>query len=885
GYWYQEEGILSPDGHCRPFDAEAKGTIGGDGVGVVVLKRLADAVADGDHIFAAIKGSAVNNDGALKLGYTAPSVDGQAGAVSEALSVAGFGPETVSYIETHGTGTVLGDPVEIAALNKVYGAGAAGRGSCAIGSVKANIGHVDAAAGAAGLIKTALALKFGLLPPSINFRRPNPKIDFDHGPFYVNRELTEWRPRGGPRRAGVSSFGVGGTNAHVVLEEPPAGGRPAAARPAQLLVLSAKSQAALEATAANLARHFRQNPETDLADAAYTLQVGRKAFGHRRALVCRNLEEAARALEGDDPQRAASSEPPRAGRPVVFMFPGQGAQTVRMALDLYRGERLFREEVDRCSRLLEPELGFDLRQVLFPTDEESGAAAERLKQTAVTQPALFVIEYALAKLWIAWGVRPQTMIGHSIGEYTAACLAGVFTIEEALRLVAARGRLMQQLPPGGMLSIPLPEAEVRPLLSAGLSLAAVNAPALCVASGPATDIEALADLLAGRGVETQRLHTSHAFHSGMMDPILGPFSEEVRRLELKPPTIPYVSNVSGTWVTTAEATDPDYWCRHLRHTVRFADGVRELMKADDRVLLEVGPGQVLSSLARQQQEKGAGRIIVPSLARARDSVSDAEQLMSAAGRLWLAGVAVEWPGLHADGSGRRVPLPTYPFERQRFWVNSPGPDAARPRLEPLGKRPDMADWFYVPSWKRAMPPGPVAPQGPLSELSCWVVLHDGSGVGPELVGRLEALGQEVISVIAGEKFSQTGDCAYTLCPGRENDYNALLSRLLDEGKIPQQVFHLWGVTPAGAWPATEKPLERALDRNFFSLLLLAQALGRRSLPGAVKVGVVTSGLHEVTGEEQLHPEVALSLGPCRVIPKEYPNISCRNIDIAGLGAR
>ena len=674
GYFFQEGMILSPDGHCRAFDAKAQGTVDGSGVGIVVLKRLEDAIADRDYIHAVIKGSAINNDGSLKIGFTAPSLDGQAAVIMQALASAEVEIETVTYVEAHGTGTPLGDPIEIAALTEAFGANTQKKGFCAIGSVKTNIGHLDAAAGVASLIKTVQALKHKLLPPSLHFEQPNPEIDFANSPFYVNSTLSEWKTNGSPRRAGVSSFGIGGTNAHVVLEEAPTVGTATASlhsRPAQLLVLSAKTSSALDTATANLLEHLNQHPEVDLADVAYTLQVGRRAFSHGRMLVCRDQEDAVKALSTLEPKRVFTSQDTKE-RPVVFMFSGQGSQYVNMALELYQVEATFREQVDQCSELLKPHLGLDLRHVLYPNEEQVENATQQLKQTAITQPALFVIEYALAKLWMSWGVRPLAMIGHSIGEYVAACLAGVFSLEDALTLVTVRGQLIQKLPSGAMLTVPLPEQQVQPLLGDKLSLALINNPSLCVVSGFTDAVDALQHQLSTQGVECRRLHTSHAFHSKMMEPILEPFTLAVKRVNLKPPQIPYLSNVTGTWITAVEAREPSYWARHLRSSVRFASGLQELMKQPDWILLEVGPGRTLSTLARQHPDKAAQQVVLSSLRHPHDQLSDITFLLTTLGRLWLVGVQVDWSEFHAREQRHRVPLPTYPFERQRYWIDPPG---------------------------------------------------------------------------------------------------------------------------------------------------------------------------------------------------------------------
>jgi acyl transferase domain-containing protein len=671
GYLHQEGGISSPDGHCRAFDAQAQGTIGGNGVGVVVLKRLADALEDGDFISGIIKGSAINNDGSLKVGYTAPSIEGQAAVIKEALAVADVEPEGITYVETHGTGTTLGDPIEIAALTKAYRATTLEKQFCAVGSVKTNLGHLDAAAGVTGLIKTVLALKHEMIPPSLHFERPNPKIDFQNSPFFVNATLRPWERTNVPRRAGVSSFGIGGTNAHVIVEEAPATQASGDSRAVQLLLLSAKTQTALESATANLAAHLEQHTEADLADVAYTLQVGRRAFKHRRIIVCRERVETVAALRGRDAAQVSTNLCELRARSIAFCFPGQGTQYVNMGLELYRNEPVFSEQVDRCAEILRPHLGLDVRTGLYPATGATEAAQQRLTQTDLAQTSLFVIEYALARLWMEWGVRPAAMIGHSIGEYVAACLSGVFSLEEALALVASRGRLMQALPAGAMLTVALGEKEVESRLTGDLSLAVVNGPQLCVVAGPAAAVSELeARLNEQGGIFCRRLQTSHAFHSKMMEPMLEQFKAAVGRVKLNAPSIPYLSNVSGKWITASEATDATYWVRHLRQTVRFSDGLGLLLEETERILLEVGPGQSLSALARQHPQRAAGQSVVNSLPPAQVKKSGQEHLLKAVGQLWLEGIHLDWTSFYARERRQRMPLPTYPFERQRHWIGT-----------------------------------------------------------------------------------------------------------------------------------------------------------------------------------------------------------------------
>jgi len=669
GYLHGDGAITSPDGRCRAFDVHAAGTVFSNGLGIVVLKRLADALDAGDSIHAVVKGSALSNDGSSKVSFTAPSVDGQVEAIALAQALAGIDPDTIGYVEAHGTGTALGDPIEVAALTQAFRRKTAARGFCALGSLKTNIGHLDAAAGVAGLIKVALCLQHKAIPATLHFQSPNPKLGLEESPFYVNTTLLPWREGRTPRRAGLSSLGVGGTNAHVVLEEAPPRPAPAAARAEQLLVLSARSRAALDAATANLRHHLEEHPESDLADVAFTLQAGRRGFAHRRALVARDRNDALRLLGSLDPKRVATEETAREPVSVAFLFPGQGVQHVNMGRRLYDTEPVFRNEIDACAEVLRGELGLDLREVLYPAPADAERFARQLDETSLTQPALFAVEHALACLWRSWGVEPAAMIGHSLGEYVAACRAGVFSRDEALVLVARRAALIQALPHGRMLAIRAAAADVAGVLPPALAVAAINSPSLTVVSGPADAVKAFEEDLSGRGVAARPLATSHAFHSRMLDPILEPFDALVRETARKEPNTRWVSSLTGDWIKPEEATDPAYWVRQLRDPVRFQEGLDRLFADPGTVLLEVGPGQALSGLARQHPSRGTHRV-VGSLAPSPNADADLEHLLMAAGRLWLAGTALDWARL-SGGARRRVSLPTYPFERKRFWVEPP----------------------------------------------------------------------------------------------------------------------------------------------------------------------------------------------------------------------
>ncbi|MBW4685869.1 MAG: acyltransferase domain-containing protein [Komarekiella atlantica HA4396-MV6] len=870
GYLYQEDGILSPDGHCRAFDAKAQGTVFGSGLGIVVLKRLEDAIADRDYIHAIIKGTAINNDGSLKVSYTAPSVIGQAEVIVEALANAGINADDISYIETHGTGTAAGDPVEIAALTKAFRAFTQRNGFCAIGSVKPNIGHLDIAAGIASLIKTVQALKFKKIPPSINFKAPNPEIDFVNSPFYVNTQLTDWKTNNTPRRAGISSLGFGGTNAHVILEEAPKIKYFDNSRPWQLLLLSAKTNTALETATTNLVTYLKQQPDINLANVAHTLKVGRRAFNHRRMLVCQSVKDAVSVLETQEQQRIFTVCQEHREQPVIFMFSGQGSQYVNMGRELYEVEPTYRRHIDTCAEILQPHLGLDIRCLLFPS-EEIAAASQQLQQTALTQPALFVIEYALAKLLMSWGVHPQAMIGHSIGEYVAAAIAGVFTLEDALFIVAKRAQLMQQLPPGSMLAIPLPEKEVRSLTQ-NLEIAAINTRTSCVVCGTVEAIVTLQNQLSSQGVECRLLHTSHAFHSQMMSPILNEFVHLLKKVQLNPPRIGFISNVTGSWITDAQATNPDYWGQHLRQTVKFSDGISQLLEQFAGVFLEVGPGRTLSTFTTQHLDVNTKQHVLTSLRHVKEQQSDVSFLLQTLGRLWLFGVDIDWSGFYTHEQRHRLPLPTYPFERQRYWIDTTPALSLNSKLATLDNKQDIANWFYIPSWKRSFLTYSSASKTEFIQ-EYWLFFIDNLGLGEKLINALGTQGKNIIIVKHGEDFNKLTEDIYTINSGKTKDYDALFEELLRLGKTPQNIVFLWSVSK----------LENTQRENyveFNSLLFLSQSLSKLQTNESLQLWVISNNIREVNGNEILDPEKATVLGLCQTISQEYPNISCRNIDIA-----
>ncbi|HEY9068270.1 MAG TPA: amino acid adenylation domain-containing protein, partial [Burkholderiaceae bacterium] len=743
GYLFQDGAMLSPDAHTRTFDESAQGTVFSDGATVVLLKRLSDALADGDTIHAVIRGAAINNDGRDKASFTAPSVDGQAAVISAAQRAAGVDPRSISYVEAHGTATPLGDPIEVEALTRAFRAHTDDVGFCRIGSLKSNVGHMVIAAGAAGVIKTALALERETLPPSIHYVRPNPKIDFARSPFVVNDCLTSW-PRSArqPRRAGVSSFGVGGTNAHVVMEEAPLREPSSPARGPQLLLLSAKSQPALAAMARQLADRLEADPSINLADVAHTLQVGRSRYANRLCVAAESLPRAVTALRTeDDPQRAQRTLG-AAVPPLVWMFPGQGAQYAGMGGGLYEHDAAFRAAFDECLAALRDVLPFDLKQRMFD------GGAEALVATGTTQPATFCLEYALAQSWLARGARPAALIGHSVGEFVAAVLAGVFTLTDAARLVAKRGALMQALPGGSMLSVRLAADKLMPLLPASLSLAAENGPTACVVAGPTAEIEAWRQQLESDGIVARLLQTSHAFHSAMMDAAVPPFEAEVRRVALAAPQMPIVSTLTGTWLTAADATDPHYWARHLREPVRFSPALRTaLAQHDAGVFVEIGPRGTLATLARQHFTAGAGKAAPVAIASLQETPdSEATSLTLAHGRLWTMGIELPVSVASPAHDRRRIPLPTYPFERKRHWV-----EAGR---GPLVAAASPVSAIASSPLPLAMPPAaaratsPVAPPVPIAPLQIQTppitaMSTQAASRRPQLVSQLRGLFEDV----------------------------------------------------------------------------------------------------------------------------------------------
>ncbi len=882
GYLHQEGEILSPDGHCRAFDHRAGGTVFGSGVGVVVLRRLSDALAEGDIIHGIVKGTAVNNDGASKATYLAPSVTGQAEAIIEAQGLAGVSADTIQYVECHGTGTFLGDPIEIEALTQAFRQSTSQTGFCRVGSVKSNIGHLDTAAGVVSLIKATLAVKHGEMPPTLGFEKPNPAIDFVRSPFIVNDVLTTWPQIDGPRRAAVNSLGVGGTNAHIIVEQAPTdagGGKTLAADDEQpkLFLFATKHRKALDRASVQLGEELARNPYVSLADASYTLHAGRKHFEHRRVIAARGRNDAVALLQTPDSKHAFTHSVIETPGGPVFLFPGGGAQHVGMAHRLYVEDVEFRWTVDEALSSLDPGAATEIRRVWLDSGVDPTEAAAAFRRPSVQLPAILIVEVAVARHWMRHGVTPSALIGHSMGENAAACIAGVISLRDAVNLVRLRGELFDTIPRGGMLSIPLSSSALLEILPPQLDLASVNAPELCVVSGSDEDLESFCLALLEKGIDASRVAIDIAAHSHMLEPILPRFETFLRGIQLNPPAIPIVSNLTGDWLSDSQARDPGYWVRHLRSTVEFGQGVALLNQKPNRVFIEVGPGRALSSLVKLQPGASANQII-NSLPHADDDTDDRVHLLAALGRAWATGLDIPLGQLWQASGARRVSLPTYPFQHQRYFIERSAAissDGAAENI--LLKTPDMVDWGYRPTWRQTLPNFTIdADATPTS----FLVFMDETGFGEPLVADLRAAGHDVRTIKVGDTFARRSANEYLLCPedGRAG-YDALLSALTADGPLPAQILHLWLLTGEETHRPGSNFFNRNQEQGFYSLFHFAQAMGEAGVSDAIQITVVTNGMQRVDKEPLPYPEKATVLGPILTIPKEMPGVTIRLIDL------
>jgi acyl transferase domain-containing protein/thioesterase domain-containing protein/NAD(P)-dependent dehydrogenase (short-subunit alcohol dehydrogenase family)/acyl carrier protein len=882
GYPYREGEILSPDGHCRPFDHRSKGTIFGSGTGAIVLRRLDDAIADGDHIHGVIIGSAINNDGSNKVGYLAPSVEGQAHAITEALEIADVDADSIAYVECHGTGTPVGDPIELSALTAAFSQTTQRTGYCGVGSVKSNIGHLDTAAGVVGIIKATLAVEKGEIPPSINYEAPNPSIDFVRSPFYVNDKLKIWGSQDvnsdsdqHPRRAAINSLGVGGTNAFIIVEQAPAP-TPSSAhgRKNHLIVLSAKNRKSLDAYCDRLALHLKEHPELDLADVAYTLFQGREAFEHRRVLSCASHDEAIQLLESKDQRRVFTHSADHSEKSLVFMFPGGGAQYADMGKGLYDAEPVFKALMDDGFTLLKEKTGLDYKRFLFVDDQDVASVKEALQKPSVQLPLIFLVEYALAKQWISLGIKPNALIGHSMGENTAACLAGVFEFKDALGLVLLRGQLMDKVPEGGMLSVQLPAEELKQHLHDKLALAAINSPMLSVASGTKEDLKALSEKLTSLSIENTTIPIDIAAHSWLLDGMLTPFGDYLRSIKLNKPKVDFISNLTGTWITSEQATDPEYWVKHLRNTVRFADGINTLL-AQECIFLEVGPGNTLGSLTRQNTEAPTQRVL-SSLRHPKEQMPDLSYFLTVLGRLWAVGYEVQSNKIWPEDKRNKVPLPSYAFMHNPYWIEPGKPaQSAGNEFAALEKLAVWEDWFRKPVWVQQ---GVLAkPSGPKT----WLVFDDDNGIGSNIVEKLRSEGHTVVTVVSGDAYYKISNEEYCISAelGGES-YTALVKDLVSSGNFPDTIVHLWLLTREESFRPGSSFLHRNKEKGFYSLFFFARAIADEDLiERELDIIVYTNGSQQVSDEALPYPEKATVLGPCKVLPREFPGLHCHYIDI------
>lgn len=878
GYIYQPGGMESPEGKCRTFDKDAKGTVFSRGCGVVALKRLSDAMKDGDNIYAVIKGGAINNDGNLKVGFTAPSVDGQIEVALEALEMAGVSADTISYVEAHGTATLIGDPIEVTSLTRVFSHFTTKKQYCAIGSVKTNIGHTDVASGVAGLIKTALALKYKKIPASLNFNEPNPKIDFVNSPFFVNTKLRDWTSNTTPLRALINSFGVGGTNVCAVLEEPPILNAHIPTGIERVFVVSAKTDTALNTATTNVMQYLENNTQASLENIAYTLHEGRRHFAYRRFITGSSSHEIIESIKN---RKWADHQCTLQNLPLVFMFPGQGNQYANMALGLYEAEKKFRDTIDHCAELLLPHLNTDIRKIIFTNVGNQKEALEKLEQTAITQPALFIIEYAMAKLWMSWGLQPTAMIGHSVGEYTAACLSGIFSLQDALKIVAGRGRVIQQLPGGAMLAILSGEEEVLNLLPSTLELAAVNGPNLCVASGPNEYIKEFEKLLKEKRVYCKYLATSHAFHSYMIEPALPEFRKMFANIQLNEPSIPICSTVTGKWLTAEEATNPEYWITHARKPVLFSYAAKTVIDKGSVTFLECGPGKSLASAVKSQFPEPIISSAISSIRSSQEQLSDTQQLAKTIGELWLSGHNLDWKKYYDSYRPVKVSMPGYPFEREKFAIQ-PLKSSHVKDLNLSKKNSDIGQWFYIPSWKRTPSIAMLATQikrKTNTPEDCVLIFEDELGLASEIENLVANDYILVIRISKGVAFDRQRSNHFIINPSMPEHYTKLMEMLLNELLRPSVIFHLWNYNTCDE-ELTSANAEIVENIAFFSPLFTLQSLIKLKLVQEANIIFVANGVYDITGEPVTSPGKALLAGPARVMGKEYPSSNSRFVEVS-----
>jgi phthiocerol/phenolphthiocerol synthesis type-I polyketide synthase E len=856
GHFYHEGGIGSKDGYCRTFDSESSGTTGAEGSGVVVLKRLEEAIRDRDNIYAVIRSSAVNNDG-RKIGYTAPSVKGQAECIKMAHRMANVPYNTISYIEAHGTGTKLGDPIEIEALNQAFNYDTTHQ--CAVGSLKSNIGHSGNAAGVGGLIKATLSLKNKMIPGVSNYKTPNPEINFKGGPFFVNAQLTKWESKNNlPLRAGVSSFGIGGTNVHMILEEFEKTEKQSASRPFQLITYSAKNENSLINYKEKL-KNFVENQPFQLADLAYTLKTGRAEFAYKSVIVAKDKEELGSKLQDSNLAIDVQKEK----KDLVFMFSGQGTQYFKMGKDLYDHEPEFKKIIDEGFQILHKNTGQDFAQILGYRSNET-IDENRINETQYTQPLLFLIEYALASVLLKWGIKPHNMIGHSLGEYTAACIAEVFSFEDALKLIAKRAQLMSGVEKGSMVAIDASIDTIAGLLNTNLSIAAINSPTSCVVSGTKNDIENFIQILTLQDISCSQLKTSHAFHSGMMDVILDKYEQELDTIQFSNPKLQYISNLTGKQILDTEATSSKYWVRHLRETVNFRDGIDFVLQKPNVVFIEIGPGKTLLSLSRQNQKYANTHVAIELLRRFNESTDDNEKFTTAIGKIWSNGIKIDWNEYYATEERNRISAPTYSFDGYKldFLV-----DPFQKIASGLSDYKPFDQWFYMPNWKKAVL---AKSKDQDTKSKQFLIFSDDNNVSNLLESQLTTQGNSVIKVIKSDDFERVNGELFQLNPGKEHNFTAFFKELERNNTPIDQIIFNWNF---------EGEDQEAMLSVFNTFNALCKSLINYNPDFKKKITLLSGLNHEILGDEKSNIALIASMKQLYVCSQENPNLFSCSIDI------
>ncbi len=882
-YIYQRGNIFSPTGHCRPFDAKAEGTVFSNGLGTVVLKRLEDALRDNDTIISVIKGASSNNDGCDKMSYTAPSVQGQMSCILSAQESAGIEANSIQYIEAHGTGTLIGDPIEIEALSKAFRKTSKQQQFCALGSLKANIGHTHVAAGIAGLIKTSLAISNCQIPPSINFEIPNPNIDWENSPFYVNKRLQHWAKNGTPRRAAVSAFGVGGTNAHVILEEAPPLAQTSPTKRSCILVLSAKSKNALQVAHDNLIAFFKKNNADDeqdglLADVAYTLQLGRKKFDYKTGIVCNNIKEAIIGLEENRNSTFFHSSNNSIDKPrIVFLFPGQGTQYVNLSQILYKKEPVYQQYLDSCLKIASSHLKRDLKPVLFPVTETDIKASEQIHQTEFTHPILFAVEYSLAKLLLSWGIRPDYMFGHSLGEYVAACLSGVFSLEDAIKIICARGKAIANCGEGAMLIAPLAEKEASLYCNSEIYLAAINSDELCVFSGKKIAIDKLYQQLtkikADMAPMFRKLNCFYPFHSKLLTPAVESFSASLRAINRQRPTIPYLSNLTGNWVSESDIEQDSYWIDHMLNPVQLSRCAKQLSQYPDSIFIEVGPGQTLSSLISQQATHSIKTIgLLPSNKQQKDNLAH-HLIENALKMLWSYDYPINWGAYYKNEERRRVPIPTYPFEKSRYWFDEIINDKDNKQITS-----DIPS-FYIPTWIRE--PTPLTNEATVpsnNQKIKWIIFADDSEICTYTISRLKAQCNSVWIIERGKNYTQNNSNQFLIDQKNLIHYEKVIQEVVKNDINDYVIIYFWSMNQSNKMG--KKLLDNdSLYNSLYSVLSLIKAFYNKNKNAIISCVMVTNQLQTVMGTERTIPLVSSVLSLCRVLSLENQNYRFNSIDI------